>query len=75
MLARLVGPSGDLVSLIAHPASTATARAAVALAYFKAIYRIEAACNDEALSPEARLARIRPSTGIPGHGCRRGAAG
>ncbi|WP_437776694.1 IS66 family transposase [Sorangium sp. So ce1097] len=33
------------------------ARAAVALAYFKAIYRIEAACKAEALSAEARLAR------------------
>ncbi|XXU93789.1 IS66 family transposase [Sorangium sp. So ce1153] len=33
------------------------ARAAVALAYFKAIYRIEAACKVEALSAEARLAR------------------
>ncbi|XXZ30055.1 IS66 family transposase [Sorangium sp. So ce321] len=33
------------------------ARAAVALAYFKAIYRIEAACKAEELSAEARLAR------------------
>ncbi|XXS79417.1 IS66 family transposase [Sorangium sp. So ce176] len=33
------------------------ARAAMALAYFKAIYRIEAACKAEALSAEARLAR------------------
>jgi hypothetical protein len=33
------------------------ARAAVALAYFKAIYRIEAACKDEDLSPEARRSR------------------
>ncbi|AGP39443.1 IS66 family transposase [Sorangium cellulosum] len=33
------------------------ARAAVALAYFKAIYRIEAACKAEALSAEARLTR------------------
>ncbi|WP_437940354.1 IS66 family transposase [Sorangium sp. So ce341] len=33
------------------------ARAAVALAYFKAIYRIEAACKAEALSAEARMAR------------------
>lgn len=32
------------------------ARAAVALSYFKAIYRIEATCKDEALSTEARLA-------------------
>lgn len=38
-------------------AKAGDARAAVALAYFKAIYRIEAACKDEALSPEARLAR------------------
>jgi hypothetical protein len=33
------------------------ARAAVALTYFKAIYRIEAACKTEALSAEARLMR------------------
>ncbi|WP_437314546.1 IS66 family transposase [Sorangium sp. So ce385] len=33
------------------------ARAAVALSYFKAIYRIEAACKDEALSAEARWTR------------------
>ncbi|XXU79609.1 IS66 family transposase [Sorangium sp. So ce1151] len=33
------------------------ARAAVALAYFKAIYRTEAACKSEALHAEARLAR------------------
>ncbi|WP_437275449.1 IS66 family transposase [Sorangium sp. So ce375] len=32
-------------------------RAAVALSYFKAIYRIEAACKEEALSTEARLTR------------------
>jgi transposase len=38
-------------------AKTGDARAAVALAYFKAIYRIEAACKKEKLSPEARLAR------------------
>ena len=35
-------------------AKTGDARAAVALAYFKAIYRVEAACKDEKLSPEAR---------------------
>jgi transposase len=38
-------------------AKVGDARAAVALAYFKAIYRIEAACKDEGLSPEARKAR------------------
>jgi len=38
-------------------AKAGDARAAVALAYSKAIYRIEAACKHEALSPEARLAR------------------
>ncbi|WP_437544796.1 IS66 family transposase [Sorangium sp. So ce367] len=32
-------------------------RAAVALSYFKAIYRIEAACKEEALPTETRLAR------------------
>jgi transposase len=38
-------------------AKAGDARAAVALAYFKALYRIEAACKSDALSPEARLAR------------------
>ena len=38
-------------------AKAGDARAAVALAYFKALYRIEAACKAQALSPEARLAR------------------
>lgn len=38
-------------------AKAGDARAAVALAYFKKIYRIEAACKDEQLSTEARLAR------------------
>ena len=33
-------------------------RAAVALSYFKAIYRIEAACKEEALSMAARLTRV-----------------
>lgn len=33
------------------------ARAAVAIAYFKAIYRVEAACTEEKLSPEARKER------------------
>ncbi|XXY65817.1 IS66 family transposase [Sorangium sp. So ce291] len=40
------------------------ARAAVALAYFKAIYRIEAACKAEELSAEARLAR-RQELSVP----------
>jgi len=38
-------------------AKAGDARAAVALAYFKPIYRIEASCKKEQLSPEARLAR------------------
>lgn len=38
-------------------AKAGDARAAVALAYFKAIYRVEAACKDEHLTPEARKAR------------------
>jgi transposase len=33
------------------------ARGAVALAYFKAIYRIEATCKDQCLSPDERLVR------------------
>lgn len=40
------------------------ARAAVALAYLKSIYRVEAACKDEGLSPEARRAR-RQEVSIP----------
>jgi len=38
-------------------AKAGDARAAVALAYFKKLYRIEAACKDAQLSTEARLAR------------------
>lgn len=38
-------------------AKAGDARAAVALALFKKIYRIEAACKEEGLSHEARLAR------------------
>lgn len=38
-------------------AKAGDARAAVALAYFKAIYRIEATCKEEQLSGGARLAR------------------
>jgi len=40
------------------------ARAAVAIAYFKAIYRIEASCKEEGLSPEERKAR-RDELSIP----------
>jgi transposase len=40
------------------------ARAAVALAYFKAIYRVEAACKAENLSPQARKER-RDAKSIP----------
>jgi transposase len=45
-------------------AKAGDARAAVALAYFKAIYRIEAICKDEKLSPEARKAR-RDAEALP----------
>ena len=38
-------------------AKAGDARAAVALAYFKAIYRVEASCKEEGLSDEARKAR------------------
>lgn len=38
-------------------AKAGDARAAVALAFFKKLYRIEAACKDEQLSPDARLTR------------------
>ena len=38
-------------------AKTGDARAAVALAYFKAIYRVEEECKREGLDPEARKAR------------------
>jgi transposase len=40
-----------------NAAKAEDARAAVALAYFKAIYRIEATCKIEQLSEDARLAR------------------
>jgi transposase len=40
------------------------ARAAVVLGYFKGIYRVEAACKDEGLSPEERHAR-RQQVSIP----------
>ncbi len=36
---------------------TKDARAAIALAHFQSIYRVEAACKAEGLSPEARLVR------------------
>jgi transposase len=45
-------------------AKTGDARAAVALSYFKAIYRVEASCKEEKLSPEARKAR-RHEQSIP----------
>jgi transposase len=45
-------------------AKTGDARAAVALAYFKAIYRVEASCKGEKLSREARKAR-RDEQSIP----------
>jgi transposase len=45
-------------------AKAGDARAAVALAYFKAIYRVEASCKEEHLSPEARKAR-RDEQSIP----------
>ncbi|APR87950.1 Transposase [Minicystis rosea] len=38
-------------------AKTGDARAAVALAYFKAIYRVEEACKNKSLGPEERHAR------------------
>lgn len=45
-------------------AKTGDARAAVALAYFKAIYRIEEACKSEGLGPDERKAR-RDELSIP----------
>jgi len=45
-------------------AKTGDARAAVALAYFKAIYRVEASCKEDRLSFEARKAR-RDEQSVP----------
>jgi transposase len=45
-------------------AKTGDARAAVALAYFKAIYRVEEACKSEGLEPDQRKAR-RDEQSVP----------
>jgi transposase len=45
-------------------AKAGDARGAVALAYFKAIYRVEAACKEENLTADARKAR-RDAEGLP----------
>lgn len=45
-------------------AKAGDARGAVALAYFKAIYRVEAACKERNLSPEERKAR-RDAESLP----------
>ena len=45
-------------------AKVGDARAAVVLGYFKGIYRVEAACKDDGLSPEGRYAR-RQEVSLP----------
>jgi transposase len=55
--ARRLGCGMHIRAKFEKAANAGDARAAVALAYFKAIYRVEAACKDEKLSPEARKAR------------------
>jgi transposase len=54
---RRLGCGMHLRAKFEKAAKTGDARAAVALAYFKAIYRVEEACKKEALGPELRKAR------------------
>lgn len=54
---RQLGCGMHLRAKFEKAAAAGDARAAIALAYFKAIYRIEASCKDDRLSPEARQAR------------------
>jgi len=56
---RRLGCGMHLRAKFEKAAKQSDARAAVALAYFKAIYRVEASCKEEELSPEARHARRR----------------
>jgi transposase len=55
--ARRLGCGMHIRAKFEKAAKAGDARAAVALAYFKAIYRVEQACKDEALPPDARKAR------------------
>jgi transposase len=61
---RRLGCGMHIRSKFEKAAKAGDARAAVALAYFKAIYRIEAACKEDGLTPEARLAR-RQKLSVP----------
>jgi len=54
---RLLGCGMHIRAKFEKAMKNGDARAAMAIAYFKAIYRIEAACKDEGLSPEGRHAR------------------
>lgn len=54
---RRLGCGMHIRSKFEHAAKGGDARAAVALAYFKGIYRVEAACKEEGLPAEARHER------------------
>ena len=54
---RLLGCGMHIRSKFEKLVRAGDERGAVAIAYFKAIYRIEAACKDEGLSPDERLVR------------------
>lgn len=62
--ARRLGCGMHIRAKFENAAKTGDLRAAVALSYFKRIYRIEAECKQEQLSPEARRQR-RDELSIP----------
>jgi transposase len=61
---RRLGCGMHIRSKFEKAAKAGDARAAVALAFFKAIYRIEATCKDDGLTHEARHAR-RQELSVP----------
>jgi transposase len=61
---RLLGCGMHIRSKFEKLVRAGDTRGAVAIAYFKAIYRIEATCKDEGLSPEERLVR-RQEVSLP----------
>jgi len=63
-LERRLGCGMHVRSKFEKAAKGGDARAAVALLYFKKIYRVEAACKEELLDPEERLAR-REAESLP----------
>src|SRR4029079_14493235 len=61
---RRLGCGMHIRSKFEKAAKVGDARAAVALAFFKAIYRIEATCKDDGLTPDARHVR-RQELSVP----------